>query len=101
MAAKPTPKRARKPEAETLLNTVARTVGSALGSIVAKTESVIEKRDEILETLKPAAAQVRRAVSSAKKAPARKKVPARKVATKKAAPKKRASSAARARKGPR
>lgn len=69
MAAKKTPVTAPKPEEDdSLLNTVARTVGSTLGTIVARTEDAIEKRDEILETLKGGAAEIRERVRSAGRA---------------------------------
>ncbi|HEV2383609.1 MAG TPA: hypothetical protein VG206_27950 [Terriglobia bacterium] len=100
MSAKRTQARAAKTADETLLNAVARTVGSTLGTIVAKTESVIEKRGEVLEGLKARAAEAvvtkplvtkpRRAATPPQKArPARKKA-----APKKAASKKRATARA-------
>jgi hypothetical protein len=92
MAAKRT--QARAPKTETLLNAVARTVGSTLGTIVAKTESVIEKPGEVLEGLKarateavtrPPVTKPRRAVTPPRKArPARKKAAAKKRASVKA-----------------
>lgn len=67
MAAKRAPSKAAKPDADSLLNTVARTVGSTLGTIVAKTEQAIENRGEALEALKDSvsekAAEVQQAVS--------------------------------------
>jgi hypothetical protein len=102
MAAKRT--QARAPKTETLLNAVARTVGSTLGTIVAQTESVMENPGEFLEGLKARAAEAvvtkplvtkpRRAATPVQKArPARKKA-----APKKAAAKKRASVKAKGRK---
>jgi hypothetical protein len=55
MAAKRNPTAAER--AEGVLNTVARTVGSTLGTIVAKTERAIEKRGEMLEGLKDSVMQ--------------------------------------------
>ena len=99
MAAKRTQARAPKTADETLLNAVARTVGSTLGTIVAKTESVIEKPGEVLEGLKAPATEAlvtKPLVTKPRRGatPPQKAQPARK----KAAPKKRASVKAKGRK---
>lgn len=99
MAAKRTQARAPKTADETLLNAVARTVGSTLGTIVAKTESVMENPGEFLEGLKARATEAvvtKPVVTKPRRAatPPKRTQPARK----KAAPKKRASVKAKRRK---
>ena len=89
MATKRTQARAPKTADETLLNAVARTVGSTLGTIVAKTESAMEKPGEVLEGLRPRAPKARRTPIKPKTTRASRK---------KAAPKKRASVKAKSRK---
>jgi hypothetical protein len=88
---KKTPARTGKPvEEESLLNSVARSVGSTLGSIVAKTESAMEKPAEVLEDLKARASEIQRQAT--------KKAPRARSARKKAALPKRASARKKAKK---
>ncbi|HEV3278506.1 MAG TPA: hypothetical protein VG860_16940 [Terriglobia bacterium] len=78
-----------KAEPEGLLNTVARTVGSALGTIVARGESAMEKPGEVFDALKSRAVEARKTLAA--KAPKKKAAkPVRKPVRKKAVAKKSA-----------
>jgi hypothetical protein len=86
--------RTPKPAEGSLLNSVARSVGSTLGTIVAKTESAMGKPAEMLEDLKARASEIKRQATRKTASPRKKTAPARK----KAAPAKRTSAKAKARK---